>query len=885
MKSADIRAAFLEFFRSKGHEIVGSSSLIPKGDPTLLFTNAGMVQFKSVFLGEEKRPYQRATSCQKCLRAGGKHSDIENVGHTARHHTFFEMLGNFSFGDYFKRDAVSFAWELLTKQFNLPEDRLWASVYEDDDEAEKLWRELTGIPEKRIVRLGAKDNFWQMGDTGPCGPCSEIIIDQGPEVGCGKADCTVGCDCDRYLEIWNLVFMQFNRDEQGNLTPLPKPSIDTGMGLERIAAVKQGKLNNFDTDIFSGIIAAVSHHTGVAYGRDRKSDSSIRVVADHMRSISFLLTEGLMPSNEGRGYVLRRILRRASRHARMLGIHKPVLHRLVDPVAEAMGGIYPELREENERAAKILMIEEERFARTLEQGMRVMDEIIAAMNKSGQKVVPGSELFKLYDTFGFPLDLARDIAADSSLLIDEDGFQKEMEIQRERARASWVGEEDAVSAIYRELIAEIGKTAFTGYDTLETETVIKAILKDGKVIKEAKEGSEVEVFLDKSPFYGESGGQVGDTGEIIGDHMRASVIDTRKPLEGLHAHVIRIRKGTLHVWDKVQCRVDAEARRATMRNHTATHLLQAALNQIAGDHVKQAGSLVSPSRLRFDFTHFSGLEESEISAIEAMVNEAILENLPVETAVMDTKTAVESGATALFGEKYGESVRVVSVPGYSSELCGGTHCRATGDIGLFFVVSEGSVASGIRRIEAFTGKAALQFLKEKDEELKKISELLKTDQAYPKIERLVADLKTLERERDAMRLKAVAKDSSSLLETARTIQGITVLAHRVDDLEQKDLRMLADTIRDRMGSGIIFVASVKDAQASMLAMVTKDLTSRLSAGDILKEVAAMTGGRGGGKAEMAQGGTNNLDGLDKALESVYDIVEKKVTGGKVPAAK
>ncbi|HYA31209.1 MAG TPA: alanine--tRNA ligase, partial [Thermodesulfovibrionales bacterium] len=517
MKSADIRASFLDYFRIKGHQIVKSSPLIPKGDPTLLFTNAGMVQFKSVFLGEEKRSYARAASCQKCVRAGGKHSDIENVGHTARHHTFFEMLGNFSFGDYFKRDAVSFAWELLTECFGLPKERLWASVFENDDEAAQLWKELTEIPEGRIVRLGAKDNFWQMGDTGPCGPCSEIIIDQGPEVGCGRSACAVGCDCDRYLEIWNLVFMQYNRDEQGNLTPLPKPSIDTGMGLERLAAIMQGRLNNFDTDIFSGIISAVTSHTGVPYGRRPESDISIRVVADHIRSVTFLLSEGLMPSNEGRGYVLRRIIRRASRHARILGIHKPVLYALADSVAENMGSIYPELQEERDRTAKILMIEEERFARTLEQGMRVMDDLIAGIDKSGQKVIPGSELFKLYDTFGFPLDLARDIATDNGLHIDEEGFQQEMEIQRERARASWVGEEEAVASIYREIISEIGKTEFTGYESLESESVTTAILKDGKVIKEATEGSEVEVFLDKTPFYGESGGQVGDTGEMTGD--------------------------------------------------------------------------------------------------------------------------------------------------------------------------------------------------------------------------------------------------------------------------------------------------------------------------------------------------------------------------------
>jgi alanyl-tRNA synthetase len=795
------------------------------------------------------------------------------------------MLGNFSFGDYFKRDAVSFAWELLTERFKLPKEKLWASVFEEDDEAAQLWAELTEMPPARIVRLGAKDNFWQMGDTGPCGPCSEIIIDQGPDVGCGRPDCSVGCDCDRYLEIWNLVFMQYNRDEKGSLTPLPKPSIDTGMGLERVAAVIQGKLNNFDTDIFDRIISAVTQFTGVPYGESPRSDVSIRVVSDHIRSISFLLAEGLMPSNEGRGYVLRRIIRRASRHARMLGVHKPVLFGLVDSVAESMGDIYPELQEEKQRAAKILMFEEERFARTLEQGMRVMDDIIAVLNKSGQKVIPGSELFKLYDTFGFPLDLARDIATDNDLLIDEEGFQQEMEIQRERARASWVGEEEAVASIYRELIAEVGKTVFRGYDSLESESVITAILKDGKVIREAGEGSEVEVFLNETPFYGESGGQVGDRGEMTGENFRAVVLDTRKPLEGLHAHVVKVKKGTLHVWDKVGCRVDVEERRATMRNHTATHLLQACLKSVLGDHVKQAGSLVSPSRLRFDFTNFSGLEESEITAIEEMVNEKVLENLPVVTTVMDIKNAVESGATALFGEKYGESVRVVSVPGFSAELCGGTHCSATGDIGLFVIVSEGSVASGIRRIEAFTGKAAFQFLREKGQELQKIRELLKTDQVYTRIEKLNADLKVLERERDAMKAKAAAKDLSSILDRARKIGGITVLSYRVDGLEQKDLRILADTVRDRVGSGIIFFASAKDGQASMLAMVTKDLTGGFNAGEILKEVTAVIGGRGGGKAEMAQGGTSNLDALDKALESLYDIIEKKVTGGKTQVTK
>ena len=875
MKSREIRTLFLEYFRGKGHEVVKSSPLIPKGDPTLLFTNAGMVQFKSVFLGEEQRTYSRAVSCQKCVRAGGKHSDIENVGHTARHHTFFEMLGNFSFGDYFKKDAISFAWELLTKQFALPEERLWVSVFENDDEAAKLWTEFTGVPEARIVRLGAKDNFWQMGDTGPCGPCSEIIIDQGPEVGCKRKECAVGCDCDRFLEIWNLVFMQFNRNEKGTLTPLPKPSIDTGMGLERLSAVLQGKLNNFDTDIFSTIISAIARSTGTTYGKTPENDVSIRVIADHMRAIAFLLAEGLMPSNEGRGYVLRRILRRASRHARLLGIDKPLLHTLLAPVSEAMGDIYPELLEEEERSSKLLMLEEERFTRTLEQGMRIMDDLVSGVKKSHEKVIPGKELFRLYDTYGFPLDLARDIATDNGLLIDDQGFHEEMQVQRERARASWVGEEEAVASIYRELLSEIGKTCFVGYETLESESVIKGILRDGKIIKEAEEGSEVEVFLDKTPFYGESGGQVGDTGEIMGEHFLASVTDTKNPLEGLHSHSLRIRKGTLRVWDRIRCRVDAEKRKATMRNHTATHLLQASLRSVLGDHVKQAGSFVSPERFRFDYTHFSGLGESEVSSLETMVNETILENIPVTTSVMDIKTAIDSGAMALFGERYGDSVRVVSVPGVSSELCGGTHCKATGDIGLFAIVSEGSVSSGIRRIEGFTGGTAFHYLKEKALELRKIDALLKTDRAYPKIERLLSELKALEREREEVKAKAAVKDSSAIIEGARRINGIVVISHRVDDLEQKDLRTLADTLRDKIGSGIIFITSVRDGQASMLAVVTRDLVGRFNAGEILKEVAAMTGGRGGGKAEMAQGGTSKLDTLDSAMESVYGIVRDR----------
>ncbi|MFO0752854.1 MAG: alanine--tRNA ligase [Thermodesulfovibrionales bacterium] len=871
MKSADIRSSFLEFFKSKGHEVVKSASLIPRNDPTLLFTTAGMVQFKSIFLGEEKRHYTRAATSQKCLRAGGKHNDLENVGHTARHHTFFEMLGNFSFGDYFKKDAILFAWELLTEVYRLPKEKLWATVFENDDEAEELWHELTGIPRERIVRR-AKDNFWQMGDTGPCGPCSEILIDQGEEVGCGRPDCKVGCDCDRYLEIWNLVFMQFNRSESGTLTPLPKPSIDTGMGLERVSSVLQGKRNNFDTDLFAPIIASVESASGIPYGKSPETDISLRVIADHLRASSFLMSDGLVPSNEGRGYVLRRIIRRASRHAKLLGFAGPVLYRLMDSVVETMGGLYPELVQERERASKLLMVEEERFTRTLDQGLRILDDVIGALRKSGEKTIPGGELFKLYDTFGFPLDLARDIAVDNHLLIDEEGFHREMEIQRERARASWVGEEEAIASVYKELAAEMGATVFVGYDTLEAEAVIKTILKGGKVVTEASGGDEVELLLDRTPFYGESGGQAGDTGMIYCPGAEIEVTDTKKEV-GLHAHAARIKWGRIKVWDAVRCSVDREKRMDTARNHTATHLLHTALRTVAGEHVKQAGSSVAPDRLRFDFSHFYALDRKEIEAIESLVNEKVLDNLSVLTQVTDIQEALKSGVTALFGEKYGEKVRVVSVPGFSSELCGGTHCRTTGDIGPFVIVSEGSVASGIRRVEALTGRAAYEYLQEKREELSRVAELLKTDRPYERVERLLNDLKDTDREVQTLKAKAASQSSLSVVEQAREIDGVTVLSCRVDSLEQKDLRVLADNVRDRLGSGIIVLASALEGQASMVAMVTPDLTARYRAGDILRDVAALAGGKGGGKPEMAQGGTRELNKLDKALESVYDMVK------------
>jgi alanyl-tRNA synthetase len=872
MKGSEIRSAYLDYFRSKGHEAVSSSSLIPRNDPTLLFTNAGMVQFKSVFLGEEKRDYTRATTSQKCMRAGGKHSDLENVGHTARHHTFFEMLGNFSFGDYFKRDAILFAWELLVERLGLPKDKLWATVYQDDDEAAGLWPELTGIPKDRVIRLGAKDNFWQMGDTGPCGPCSEIIIDQGAEIGCGRPDCAVGCDCDRYLELWNLVFMQYNRDDSGTLTPLPRPSIDTGMGLERITAVMQGKKNNYDTDLFAPIIAAISSMSKVAYGKSADTDISIRVIADHLRSIAFLISDGLIPSNDGRGYVMRRIIRRASRHARLLGLEGPALSRLMGSVSEVMGDIYPELVTERERSSKVLMFEEERFTKTLDQGMRLLDDVMAKLKQSGENIIPGDELFKLYDTFGFPIDLSRDIAMDNHLKIDEDGFNREMQLQRERARASWVGEEEAIATIYKELKSEIGESIFSGYDTLEDECVVRAIIKDRKIVTEAASGDEVELFFDRTPFYGESGGQIGDKGVICNGAFGARVNNTLKEA-GLHAHMVTINSGSVKVWDKVKCVVDKEARMATARNHTATHLLHSALRSILGEHVKQAGSFVSSERIRFDFSHFYQVDREELNSIEDLVNAEIINNKPLETGISDIQEALKSGVMALFGEKYGESVRVVKIPGFSSELCGGTHCRTTGDIGVFVIVSEGSVASGIRRIEAFTGTAAFEFLRQKRDDLKKIAELLKADEPVERVEKVISDLKDKDREIEALKGKLSSHSSASLLDQVRDIDGTKVISCRVDNLDQKDLRVLADNIRDRLGSGVVVVASAREGQASILAMVTKDLIKLYNAGDILKQVAALCDGRGGGKPDMAQGGTKELDKLDAALEAVYSIIK------------
>lgn len=868
MTSKEVRQTFLAYFQEKGHEVVKSSNLLPYNDPTLLFTNAGMVQFKDVFLGNETRNYTRATSCQKCMRAGGKHSDLENVGHTARHHTFFEMLGNFSFGDYFKEQAIEFAWELLTEHYKLPKEKLWATVYEEDDEAEKLWEKLTDIPSSRIVRMGAKDNFWQMGDTGPCGPCSEIIIDQGEAAGCKEENCSIHCDCDRYLELWNLVFMQFNRDTEGNLTPLPKPSIDTGMGLERITAVLQGKLNNFDTDLFRPIIDATTSISGVSYGDSDKTDASLRVIADHIRASTFLLSEGLVPSNEGRGYVLRRIIRRASRHARLLGMDKPLLNQLIDPVIEVMGDVYPEITDERDRTKRLLEIEEERFIRTVEMGMNLFDEILVKVRNGGDKVIPGDEVFRLYDTFGFPLDLARDIANDEGMTIDEAGFQRALDAQRKKARA--MSKEVFSGAEKTHYPANI-KTVFKGYETLRLESTVEHLFKDSKKVDTLNEGEEGDLITSETPFYGESGGQVGDRGTIEGDGFHAEVLDTLKPRQDLIVHRIRVKRGVIKRGVKVSLIVDDERRRATMRNHTATHLLHKALREVLGEHVKQSGSLVSPERLRFDFTHFTSMNDNEVKEVERMVNEKVLENLAVETKIMPVEEAIKSGAMALFDEKYGDEVRVVSAGEFSRELCGGTHCSATGEIGLFRIVSEGSVASGIRRIEAVTGMVAYNHVIHMEAELREIKGILRSDRPVDRIQKLMEEVKTLEKEVQNLKTGGSGNVVDDAVRNAIDYNGTKVVVVKQDGLNQKELRLVSDRVRDRIGSGIIIAVSNSGEHAAMVCMVTKDLTDKFHAGNIIKSLAEQSGGRGGGRPDMAQGGTKNPDKLEDALKNIESL--------------
>ncbi|HEV8619950.1 MAG TPA: alanine--tRNA ligase [Nitrospiraceae bacterium] len=867
----ELRQAFIRYFEQHGHQAVPSSVLIPQADPTLLFTNAGMNQFKRVFLGEETRAYKRAVTVQKCLRAGGKHNDLENVGYTRRHHTFFEMLGNFSFGDYFKEDAIQFSWEFLTHTVGLARDRMWVTIFRDDDDADLLWKKV-GVPASRIMRYGEKDNFWQMGDTGPCGPCSELHFDQGPSV---PGDDRPNGEGDRVVEIWNLVFMQFNRDAGGKLHPLPKPSIDTGMGLERLAAVAQGVYSNYDSDVFTPLLNAVATRAGVRYGEKDTTDRSMRVVADHLRAITFLMADGVLPSNEGRGYVLRRILRRAARHGRLLGIDEPFLHELTAAVVNQMAGVYSEIRSAAATIAEATRGEEERFIATLDQGLPILNEMIAKSRTAGSKVLTGPDVFKLYDTYGFPMDLMGEACREHGMTLDEAGFDQAIEEQRNRARKTSGFEQETARPAVAQLAGQVGATKFVGYDRLETDSVLRAILKDERMVKEAVEGDEVEIALDVTPFYAEGGGQVGDQGLLVGVDGRVDIKETTRPVPTLILHKGVVSKGRIREGEQLRMTVNATTRQDTQRNHTATHLVHAALRDMLGPHVKQYGSLVGPNRLRFDFAHFRPMSSRDIDDIETTVNDEIRKNEQVQTEVMSIQDAVAKGALAFFGDKYGEQVRVVTVESFSKELCGGTHCQHTGDIGLFRIVSETGVAAGVRRIEAQTGSGALAHMKKLETDIRELSDLLKVGQSelVAKTRKVMTQLKDKERELEELKLKMAG--SSAVETTAKTIAGIQVHVQRTDGLDVNGMRALADQLRDKLKSGVVALGAVtKDGKVSLLVVVTKDLIGKLNAGDLIKEMAAEVGGTGGGRPEMAQAGGKDPARLDVALEKVFGLVER-----------
>jgi alanyl-tRNA synthetase len=857
----DLRQAFIRYFEQHAHQAVPSSPLIPQADPTLLFTNAGMNQFKGVFLGQETRRYTRAVSAQKCLRAGGKHNDLENVGYTRRHHTFFEMLGNFSFGDYFKEDAIGFGWEFLTKTVGLDKSRLWITVFREDDEAEQFWKKV-GVPSSRIVRCGEKDNFWQMADTGPCGPCSEIHYDQGPTV---PGDESPNGEGDRVIEIWNLVFMQFNRDASGVLHPLPKPSIDTGMGLERLAAVAQGVYSNYDSDLFAPLLAAIGTRAGIEYGRSDQSDRSMRVVADHLRAITFMMTDGILPSNEGRGYVLRRILRRAARHGRLLGIVEPFLYQLTEAVVQLMGGAYPEVRSAAGTVTEATKGEEERFIATLDQGLPILNDMIAKSRATGRNVLPGPDVFKLYDTYGFPMDLITEACREQSMTVDQAGFEAAIEEQRNRARRTGGFEQDTARPAVAELAARLGVTRFVGYDQLESDSVLQAILKGDRLVKEAQEGDEVEVVLDVTPFYAEGGGQVGDQGMLVGTDGRLEIKETTRPVPTMIVHKGRVIQGRIREGEQLHLSV----------NHTATHLVHAALREMLGPHVKQFGSLVAPNRLRFDFAHFRPLSSRDVDDIETVVNGEIRRNERVQSEVMSIQDAVAKGALAFFGDKYGEQVRVVTVESFSKELCGGTHCRHTGEIGLFRIVSETGVAAGVRRIEAQTGHGAMAMMKKLEAEVRELSDLLKVgpSELVAKARKVMTQLKDKERELEELKLKMAS--GSSVVSTAKAVAGVPVHVQRTDGLDMNAMRALADQLRDKLKSGVVALgAATDDGKVSLLVVVTKDLTGKIKAGDVIKPMAAEVGGTGGGRPEMAQAGGKDPSRLDASLEKVFGLVEQ-----------
>ncbi len=863
--TSELRRDFLEFFRGKGHEIVPSASLVPENDPTLLFTNAGMVPFKNVFLGLEKRPYTRAASCQRCMRAGGKHNDLENVGYTARHHTFFEMLGNFSFGDYFKREAIHYAWEFLTRVLEIPAQRLWITVYVDDDEAAEIWLKEVGVAPERFTRIAGEDNFWTMGDTGPCGPSSEIFYDHGPEVPGGPPG-SPDAEGDRYVEIWNLVFTQYDRDKEGNLHPIAKPSIDTGMGLERLAAVMQGVHDNYEIDIFRHLIAAIRELAPQA----EPHSPSLKVIADHIRSSGFLITDGVLPSNEGRGYVLRRIIRRALRHGHNLGLREPFFFRLVSPLVEVMGDAYPELAQAQARVAQALRREEERFAETLEQGLKILEEDVARLAGT---IIPGETIFRLYDTYGFPVDLTADIARERGLSMDMEGFERLMAQQRERARRASQFEAD-----YSGVQDLALRTRFTGYARETDRGTIEALLRDGQQVDQLAEGEAGMVVLDRTPFYAESGGQVGDTGLIEGPTGRFRVTDTQKRGEA-HVHIGVVERGRLAVGDEVQARIDAERRHAIRLNHSATHLLHAALRKVLGPHVAQKGSLVAPDRLRFDFSHPEPVSAEQLREIERLVNEQIRANAQAEAREMAMDEAMELGAMALFGEKYGERVRVLKIGDFSIELCGGTHVRRAGDIGLFKIVSESGVAAGVRRIEALTGEAALAWVEEQERRLGRIAGLVrgKPEDVDRKVEQIVERSRALEKELERLKAKLASQAGQDLAARARDIQGVKVLAETIEGADAKTLREMVDRLKGKLGRAVVVLATVRDGKVNLVAGVTKDLTARVRAGELVNAVAQRVGGRGGGRPDMAQAGGTRPEALPAALAQVGDWVRNRLT--------
>ncbi|TWR89848.1 alanine--tRNA ligase [Pseudomonas saxonica] len=872
MKSAEIREAFLRFFEEQGHTRVPSSSLVPNNDPTLLFTNAGMNQFKDCFLGQEKRAYTRATSSQKCVRAGGKNSDLENVGYTARHHTFFEMLGNFSFGDYFKKDAINFAWTFLTGVLKLPQDKLWVTVYASDDEAYDIWTKDVGVPPERMIRIGdnkgapyASDNFWTMGDTGPCGPCTEIFYDHGPEIWGGPPG-SPDEDGDRYIEIWNNVFMQFNRTADGVLHPLPAPSVDTGMGLERISAVMQHVNSNYDIDLFQSLLKAAAEAIGCA----NEGQASLKVVADHIRSCSFLIADGVLPSNEGRGYVLRRIIRRACRHGNKLGATGNFFYKIVAALVAEMGASFPELVREQANIERVLKAEEEQFSKTLEQGLKILEQDLAELKGT---VVPGDVVFKLYDTYGFPMDLTADIARERNLTVDEAGFEREMEAQRVRARSA-----SSFGLDYNTLVKVDVPTEFIGYSATEGSAKVIALYKEGKSVDFLNEGDEGVVVLDQTPFYAESGGQVGDCGYLQAGAARFDVRDTTKT-GGAFLHHGAVVAGALKVGETVTTQVDADVRHATALNHSATHLLHAALRQVLGEHVQQKGSLVDSQRLRFDFSHFESIKPEQIKALEDIVNTEIRKNTPVEMQETDIETAKQKGAMALFGEKYGDSVRVLSMGGdFSVELCGGIHASRTGDIGLFKITSESGVASGIRRIEAVTGAAALAYLNAAEEQLKEAASLIKgsRENLIDKLSAVLERNRQLEKQLEQLQAKAASAAGDDLSSSAVDVKGVKVLAARLDGQDGKALLALVDQLKNKLGRAVILLGSVHEDKVVLVAGVTKDLTGQLKAGDLMKQAAAAVGGKGGGRPDMAQGGGVDAAALDAALALTAPFVEQGI---------